>query len=161
MAMPIPSKRSDGSLLLNPFQCYPVPQRGQHCLNLCLGNGCRRSVVVDEVGAARPTFDHYRFFADARRARPEDVCCLAGFERLRDSMAASKHPRHALSWFRLTASSARQTSVWIHQCFPLQIRQAKGQGRKALQKSKNHINRTGLPEPQDHRAQPGQPRRND
>ena len=64
------------------------------------GDDWRHSIVIEEVLPADPTSD-YRFVDGARRAPPEDVGGLPGFEALLDAMAKSRHPEHksVLQWY--------------------------------------------------------------
>jgi len=58
------------------------------------GDDWRHSIVIEEVLPADPATDYPRFVDGARRAPPEDVGGLPGFEEFLDAMAKPRHPAH-------------------------------------------------------------------
>src|SRR5438445_1955844 len=58
------------------------------------GDDWRHSVTIESVTAADPTLDYPRFIDGSRRAPPEDVGGIPGFEEFLDAMAKPRHPEH-------------------------------------------------------------------
>lgn len=65
------------------------------------GDDWRHSIVIDEVLPADPAIDYPRFVDGQRRAPPEDVGGLPGFEEFLDAMAKPRHPerKSVLQWY--------------------------------------------------------------
>jgi hypothetical protein len=65
------------------------------------GDDWRHSIVIEEVLPADPATDYPRFVDGARRAPPEDVGGLPGFEAFLDTMAKPRHPerKSVLQWY--------------------------------------------------------------
>jgi Plasmid pRiA4b ORF-3-like protein len=58
------------------------------------GDDWRHSVIIENVTAANPTLDYPRFIDGSRRAPPEDVGGIPGFEEFLDTIANPRHPEH-------------------------------------------------------------------
>ena len=58
------------------------------------GDDWRHSVSIENVTAADPTLDYPRFIDGSRRAPPEDVGGIPGFEEFLDAMTNPRHPEH-------------------------------------------------------------------
>src|SRR5947209_630373 len=56
------------------------------------GDDWRHSVTIESVTAADPTLDYPRFIDGSRRAPPEDVGGIPGFEEFLDAMTNPRHP---------------------------------------------------------------------
>jgi hypothetical protein len=65
------------------------------------GDDWRHSIVIEEVLLADPATDYPRFVDGARRAPPEDVGGLPGFEQFLDALGNPRHPEHksVLNWY--------------------------------------------------------------
>lgn len=65
------------------------------------GDDWRHSIVIEEVLSADPALDYPRFVDGARRAPPEDVGGLPGFEEFLEAMAKPCHPerKSVLQWY--------------------------------------------------------------
>lgn len=65
------------------------------------GDDWRHSIVIEEVLPADPTLDYPRFVDGVRRAPPEYVGGLPGFEQFLDAMTRPRHPEHksVLQWY--------------------------------------------------------------
>jgi Plasmid pRiA4b ORF-3-like protein len=58
------------------------------------GDDWRHSISIENVIAADPTLDYPRFIDGSRRAPPEDVGGIPGFEEFLDAMTNPRHPEH-------------------------------------------------------------------
>ena len=58
------------------------------------GDDWRHSVTIENVTAADPTLDYPRFLDGSRRAPPEDVGGIPGFDEFLDAMTKPRHPAH-------------------------------------------------------------------
>ena len=58
------------------------------------GDDWRHSVTIENVTAADPTLDYPRFLDGSRRAPPEDVGGIPGFDEFLDAMTKPRHPDH-------------------------------------------------------------------
>ena len=58
------------------------------------GDDWRHSVTIENVASADPKLDYPRFIDGSRRAPPEDVGGIPGFEEFLDAMANPRHPEH-------------------------------------------------------------------
>ena len=58
------------------------------------GDDWRHSVTIENVTAADPTLDYPRFVDGSRRAPPEDVGGIPGFDEFLDAMTTPRHPDH-------------------------------------------------------------------
>lgn len=65
------------------------------------GDDWRHSIEIEGVFPADPATDYPRFVDGERRAPPEDVGGLPGFEAFLDAMASSRHPsrKSMLEWY--------------------------------------------------------------
>ena len=105
------------------------------------GDDWRHSVVVEEVVAAAPMIDYPRFIDGARRAPPEDVGGLPGFEEFLEAMADPKHPEHhsVMTWYgRLFDPTDIGMDAITARLDKLARRRV--QGKAAFEKSRNRIN---------------------
>ena len=58
------------------------------------GDDWRHSVRIENVTAADPTLDYPRFVDGSRRAPPEDVGGIPGFDEFLDAITKPRHPDH-------------------------------------------------------------------
>jgi len=58
------------------------------------GDDWRHSITIEGITAADPTLDYPRFIDGSRRAPPEDVGGIPGFEEFLDAMTKPHHPEH-------------------------------------------------------------------
>lgn len=65
------------------------------------GDDWRHTIEIEGVFTADPATDYPRFFDGERRAPPEDVGGLPGFEEFLDAMAKPRHPsrKSMLQWY--------------------------------------------------------------
>lgn len=65
------------------------------------GDDWRHSIVIENVIPAVPAMDYPRFIDGERRAPPEDVGGLPGFEAFLDAMVKPRHParKSMLQWY--------------------------------------------------------------
>ena len=65
------------------------------------GDDWRHSIVIEEVLPADRATDYPRFVDGARRAPPEDVGGLPGFEKFLEAIAKPRYPEHksVLQWY--------------------------------------------------------------
>jgi hypothetical protein len=65
------------------------------------GDDWRHSITVEAVTDADPAFQYPRFVDGERRAPPEDVGGLPGFEDFLKAMAKPRHPQHqeVVDWY--------------------------------------------------------------
>lgn len=65
------------------------------------GDDWRHSILIEEVLPADPALDYPRFVDGARRAPPEDVGGLPGFEEFLKAMTKPRHPerKSVLQWY--------------------------------------------------------------
>jgi Plasmid pRiA4b ORF-3-like protein len=65
------------------------------------GDDWRHSVTIENVTAADPALDYPRFIDGSRRAPPEDVGGIPGFEEFLAAMANPDHPEHQrlVEWY--------------------------------------------------------------
>jgi hypothetical protein len=65
------------------------------------GDDWRHSIEIEGVFTAEPATDYPRFVDGERRAPPEDVGGLPGFEEFLDAMAKPRHPsrKSMLQWY--------------------------------------------------------------
>lgn len=66
------------------------------------GDDWRHSITVEAVTDADPAVEYPRFIEGERRAPPEDVGGLPGFEDFLTAMAKPQHPKHqeVIDWYR-------------------------------------------------------------
>lgn len=105
------------------------------------GDDWRHTIVVEEVVAADPMVDYPRFVDGARRAPPEDVGGLPGFEEFLRVMAAPADPEHEtiMTWYgRLFELDDIGLNTINERLAKLARRRA--QGKVAFEKSRNRIN---------------------
>jgi Plasmid pRiA4b ORF-3-like protein len=58
------------------------------------GDDWRHSVIIENITAADPALDYPRFIDGSRRAPPEDVGGIPGFEGFLEAMTNPRHPEH-------------------------------------------------------------------
>jgi Plasmid pRiA4b ORF-3-like protein len=58
------------------------------------GDDWQHSVAIENITAADPKLDYPRFIDGSRRAPPEDVGGIPGFEEFLDAMTNPRHPEH-------------------------------------------------------------------
>jgi hypothetical protein len=65
------------------------------------GDNWQHSVTIEAVTAADPALDYPRFADGARRAPPEDVGGIPGFEEFTDAMTNQRHPerKRLTTWY--------------------------------------------------------------
>jgi hypothetical protein len=102
------------------------------------GDDWRHSIVIEEVLPADPTTDYPRFVDGARRAPPEDVGGLPGFEAFLEAMAKPRHPEHksVLQWYGRPFDPEDISPDKIH------ARMATLAKRRASSKAAHAINKT-------------------
>jgi hypothetical protein len=105
------------------------------------GDNWRHTVVVEEVGAADPMVDYPRFIDGARRAPPEDVGGLPGFEKFLDAMADPRHPEHdsVMTWYGRPFDPTDIDVPAITQRLE-KLARRRAAGKAAFEKSRNRIN---------------------
>lgn len=105
------------------------------------GDDWRHSVVVEDVVAANPIIGYPRFIDGARRAPPEDVGGLYGFEEFLDAMADPKHPEHhsVMTWYGRLFDPTDIGLDAITARLP-KLARRRAQGKAAFEKSRNRIN---------------------
>lgn len=121
----------------------PILARGEPRFTYAydFGDDWRHTVVVEEVVAADPMIDYPRFIDGARRAPPEDVGGLPGFEEFLRVMADPKHPEHhsVMIWYgRLFDPTDIGLDDITARLAKLARRRA--QGKAAFEKNRNRIN---------------------
>jgi len=105
------------------------------------GDDWRHSVVVEDVFAAEPIVDSPRFVDGARRAPPEDVGGLPGFEAFLEAMADPEHPEHhsVRTWYGRRFEPEDIDVRTITQRFA-KLARRRAAGRAGYEKSRNRIN---------------------
>lgn len=105
------------------------------------GDDWRHTVVVEEVTAADPKIDYPHFVAGNRRAPPEDVGGLPGFEEFLGAMADPKHPEHdsVTTWYGRPFDPTNIDVATITQRLDMLARR-RAAGKAAYEKSRNRIN---------------------
>ncbi len=65
------------------------------------GDNWQHSITIETVAAADLAADYPRFIEGARRAPPEDVGGVPGFERLIEAMTKPRHPerKRLITWY--------------------------------------------------------------
>lgn len=105
------------------------------------GDDWRHSVVVEEVVAADPMVDYPRFVDGARRAPPEDVGGLPGFEEFLEAIADPEHREYdsVMTWYgRPFDPTDIGLDVITARLAKLACRRAVG--KAGFEKSRNRIN---------------------
>lgn len=102
------------------------------------GDDWRHSIVIEEVLPADPMAVYPRFVDGERRAPPEDVGGLPGFEQFLEAMARPRHPEHrsVLQWYGQPFDPEDISPDEIH------ARMAKLAKRRAAGKAAHATNRT-------------------
>ena len=61
----------------------------------------QHTVTIETITAADPAVDYPRFIDGARRAPPEDVGGIPGFERFLEAMTRPRHPdrKRLITWY--------------------------------------------------------------
>ncbi len=105
------------------------------------GDDWRHIVVVEEVGAADPTVDYPRFIEGARRAPPEDVGGLPGFEQFLRIMADPTDEEHdnIMTWYGRPFDAGDIGLPLITQRLE-RLARRRATGKAAFEKSRNRIN---------------------
>jgi hypothetical protein len=105
------------------------------------GDDWRHTVMVEEVVAADPMVDYPRFVDGARRAPPEDVGGLPGFEEFLDAMADPKHPEHhsVMTWYGRPFDPT-DIGLDVITARLAKLARRRAQGKAAFEKSRNRIN---------------------
>jgi hypothetical protein len=105
------------------------------------GDDWRHTVVVEEVVAADPTVDYPRFIDGARRAPPEDVGGLPGFEEFLSVMADPAHPEHGniTTWYGRPFERDDISPAIINQRLR-KLATRRALGKAAFEKSRNRSN---------------------
>lgn len=105
------------------------------------GDDWRHSVVIEDVVAADPMVDYPRFIDGARRAPPEDVGGIPGFEEFLDAMADPKYPEHdsVMTWY---GRRFEPDDIGLGTITARLAKRAKrrAQGKAAFEKSRHRIN---------------------
>ena len=105
------------------------------------GDDWRHTIVVEDVVAADLMAEYPRFIDGARRAPPEDVGGLPGFEEFLRVIAAPAHPEHdtLMTWygrpFELDDIGLRTINERLGK-----LARRRTQGKAAFEKSRNAIN---------------------
>ena len=105
------------------------------------GDDWRHTIVVEDVVAADLMAEYPRFIDGARRAPPEDVGGLPGFEEFLRVVAAPAHPEHdtLMTWygrpFELDDIGLRTINERLGK-----LARRRAQGKAAFEKSRNRIN---------------------
>ena len=105
------------------------------------GDEWRHTIVVEDVVAADLMAEYPRFIDGARRAPPEDVGGLPGFEEFLRVIAAPAHPKHdtLMTWygrpFELDDIGLRTINERLGK-----LARRRAQGKAAFEKSRNRIN---------------------
>lgn len=65
------------------------------------GDNWQHSITIETVAAADPAADYPRFIEGARRAPPEDVGGVPGFEEFLEAMTKPRHPerKRLITWY--------------------------------------------------------------
>jgi hypothetical protein len=65
------------------------------------GDNWQHSVTIENTAAADPALDYPRFVEGARRAPPEDVGGIPGFEEFLEAMIGPRHPdrKRLIAWY--------------------------------------------------------------
>lgn len=105
------------------------------------GDDWRHTVVVEDVGAADPMVDYPRFIEGARRAPPEDVGGLPGFEEFLRLMAEPSDPEHdsVVTWYGRFFGPDDIGLATINQRLAKFARR-RAVGKAAFEESRNRIN---------------------
>jgi hypothetical protein len=101
------------------------------------GDDWRHSIVIEAVLPAGPATDYPRFVDGARRAPPEDVGGLPGFEAFLEAMAKPRHPEHkaVLQWYGRPFDPEDISPAEVHaRIAKLAKRRASGQAAHAINK---------------------------
>jgi hypothetical protein len=105
------------------------------------GDDWRHTITVEEVGAADPILAYPRFIDGARRAPPEDVGGLPGFEEFLRVMADPADPEHDTikTWYGRPFEPDDVGLAIINQRLG-KLARRRAIGKAASEKSRNHIN---------------------
>jgi hypothetical protein len=105
------------------------------------GDDWRHSVVVEDVVAADPMLDYPRFIEGARRAPPEDVGGLPGFEEFLMVMADPADEEHETTrtWYGRSFDADDIDVTTITQRLE-KLARRRAVGKAAFEKSRNRIN---------------------
>jgi hypothetical protein len=65
------------------------------------GDNWQHTVTIETISGTDPALDYPRFIDGGRRAPPEDVGGIPGFEELLDAMAKPRHPKRKrlIRWY--------------------------------------------------------------
>lgn len=105
------------------------------------GDDWRHTIVVEEVVVADPMVDCPRFIEGARRAPPEDVGGLPGFEEFLRVMADPADPEHdnILTWYGRPFEPDDIDLAIINERLA-KLARRRAIGKAAREKSRNRIN---------------------
>lgn len=105
------------------------------------GDDWRHTILVEEVVDADPMTDYPRLIDGARRAPPEDVGGLPGFEEFLEAMADPEHPEHdsVMTWYG-RPFDANDIGLSIINERLAKLARRRAQGKAAFQKNRNHSN---------------------
>lgn len=105
------------------------------------GDDWRHTIVIEEVVAADPMVDYPRFVEGVRRAPPEDIGGLPGFEEFLGAMADPKHPEHdsVMTWYGRPFDPTDIDVPTITQRLE-KLARRRAVGKAAFEKSRNRIN---------------------
>lgn len=105
------------------------------------GDDWRHRIVVEEVAAADPMVDYPRFIEGARRAPPEDVGGLPGFEEFLRVMADPSDPEHdnVMTWYG-HPFDADDIDLGAITARLAKLARRRAQGKAAFEKRRNRIN---------------------
>lgn len=105
------------------------------------GDDWRHSIVVEDVVVADPMVDYPRFVEGSRRAPPEDVGGLPGFEEFLRVMAAPADTEHdsIMTWYGRRFDPTDIGLGTINQRLG-KLARRRAQGKAAFEKSRNRIN---------------------
>ncbi|HEY5797419.1 MAG TPA: plasmid pRiA4b ORF-3 family protein [Bosea sp. (in: a-proteobacteria)] len=84
-------------------QVRPLTDRGlkRFAYTYDFGDNWEHTLTIEAIGDADPGLDYPRFLDGARRAPPEDVGGIPGFEEFVEAMAKPRHPerKRLIEWF--------------------------------------------------------------
>lgn len=105
------------------------------------GDDWRHTISIKSTSAADPTLDYPRYIDGARRAPPEDVGGVSGFELFIEAMADRRHEQHRdmMRWYGGPFHPERLDEDEIHKRIG-KIARRRALGKAAFAKSRNQIN---------------------
>lgn len=105
------------------------------------GDDWRHTISIESISAADPTIDYPRYVDGARRAPPEDVGGIPGFELFIEAMADRRHEQHRdlMRWHGGPYDPERPDENEILKRIA-KIARRRTLGKAAFAKSRNQIN---------------------